>query len=75
MTEGLRLVGAGAAIGLAAAMAATRVLRGLLFEIAPNDPVAIVAATLLLAGVSVIASYVPARRATRVDPITLLKTL
>ena len=75
MTEGLRLVGAGAAIGIVAAISVTRVLRGLLFEVAPTDPVTMVAATLLLIGASAIASYVPARRAARVDPIALLKTL
>jgi ABC-type lipoprotein release transport system permease subunit len=75
MTEGLRLVGVGAAIGVATAMTATRILRGLLFQVAPNDPVTMAAATLVLVGVSAIASYLPARRATRVDPIAVLKTL
>jgi putative ABC transport system permease protein len=52
MTEGLRLVGVGAAIGVATAMTATRILRGLLFQVAPNDPVTMAAATLVLVGVS-----------------------
>jgi len=72
--EGLRLAGAGALIGLAAAAAATRALRALLFEVQPLDPTALLAAALLLVGASALASYLPARRATRVDPITLLRT-
>jgi predicted permease len=72
--EGLRLAGAGALIGFAAAAAATRALRALLFEVQPVDPGALLAAILLLVGASALASYLPARRATRVDPITLLRT-
>jgi ABC-type lipoprotein release transport system permease subunit len=64
----------GAVIGLAAAAAATRALRALLFEVQPLDPTALLAAALLLVGASALASYLPARRATRVDPIALLRT-
>lgn len=71
--EGLRLAGLGAAIGLATAAAATRLLRGLLFGVHPLDPVSLLAAALLLVGVSALASYIPARRATRVDPVSMLR--
>ncbi len=72
--EGLRLAGMGAAIGLASAVVATRLLRGLLFDVHPLDPASFLAAAMLLMGVSALASYLPARRATRVDPIVLLRT-
>lgn len=72
--EGLRLAGLGAAIGLASAAMATRLLRGLLFDVQPLDSASLLAATLLLMGVSALVSYLPARRATRVDPIALLRT-
>jgi predicted permease len=72
--EGLRLAALGAVIGLAVAAAATRGLRALLFEVQPLDPTALLAAALLLVGASTLASYLPARRATRVDPIALLRT-
>jgi ABC-type antimicrobial peptide transport system permease subunit len=71
--EGLRLAGLGAAIGLAGAVAATRLLRGLLFGVHPLDPVSLLASALCLVGVSVLASYIPARRATRVDPVSMLR--
>ena len=71
--EGLRLGGLGAALGLAGAMAATRLLSGLVFEIDPLDPISIVIAALLLVGVSALACYVPARRAISMDPIATLR--
>ena len=63
LAEGLRLAGLGAAIGLACAVVATRLLRGLLFGVQPLDPASLLAAALLLVGVSALSSYVPARRA------------
>jgi predicted permease len=74
LSEGLRLAGIGAAIGLATAMAVTHLLRGLLFGVDALDAVSMVTAVLLLVGVSTLASYVPARRATRVDPMFALRT-
>lgn len=71
--EGLRLAGLGAAIGLASASAATRLLRGLLFGVHPLDPASLLAAALLLVGVSAVASYLPARRAMQVDPASTLR--
>jgi predicted permease len=71
--EGLRLAGVGAAIGLVSAVVGTRLLRGLLFDVHPLDPAAMVAATLLLVSASALACYLPARRATRIDPVALLR--
>jgi predicted permease len=73
--EGLRLAILGAAIGLGGALAATRVLEGLLFEVRPLDPVSLLGAALVLIGASGVASLVPARHATRVDPLTVLRAL
>jgi len=74
LAEGVRLAGLGAAIGLGAAVAGTRVLRGLLFGVHALDPASMLGATLLLVGASALASYLPARRATRVDPVSVLRS-
>jgi predicted permease len=71
--EGLRLAVAGAIAGLVLAFAATRVLRGLLFETEPLDPVSLGTAALALVGAAVVATWLPARRAMRVDPIEVLR--
>ncbi len=72
--EGLRLAGTGAAIGLVGALAAARLLRSLLFGVTPLDPVSVLGAAALLVGASSLASWLPARRATRVDPVVVLRT-
>lgn len=64
---------AGVALGLGGALAATRLLRSLLFEVAPADPATFAAAVVLLAAVAVAATAAPARRAARVDPMTALR--
>jgi predicted permease len=74
LAEGLRLTALGAVIGLAIAVAAARVVRGLLFAVHPLDPASLLGAALLLVGASALACYLPARRAARVDPIALLRT-
>lgn len=63
----------GVAIGLAASFGLTRFLTGLLFEVKPMDPLVLSLAALLLASVAVIACYLPARRATKVDPLDALR--
>jgi putative ABC transport system permease protein len=72
--EGLRLAFAGALTGLAATLIATRTLRGLLFGVHPLDPLTLLLTVLALGGVSVLASYLPARRAAKVDPVALLRS-
>jgi putative ABC transport system permease protein len=71
--EGMMLGLAGVAIGVAAALATTRVLTSFLFGIQPADPVTLAAVSLLTILVAATASYVPARRATRVDPLVVLR--
>ena len=71
--EGLRLGAVGAAIGLAGATIVARLLRGLLFEVHPLDPTSLLTATVLLIAVSGLACYMPARRATRLDPVVTLR--
>jgi putative ABC transport system permease protein len=71
--EGFRLAIAGIGLGLAGAFAATRVLTSLLFEVKPTDPPTFIGLSLLLAMVALLASYVPARRATKVDPLQALR--
>jgi len=73
VTENLWLVAAGAAAGLAGALAATRVLRSMLFEVSTTDAATFIGAAVLLALVSVGATYVPARRAARLDPMVALR--
>jgi putative ABC transport system permease protein len=70
---GVRLVGAGVAIGLVAAFACTRLLRNLLFEVRPSDPLTLFATVLFLTVVGLLACAVPARRASRVDPVHALR--
>jgi putative ABC transport system permease protein len=71
--DGLRLVGVGAAIGAAGAVAGTRLMQSLLFETAALNPAMIVAAVLVLGTACVAACYIPVRRATRIDPCSLLQ--
>jgi putative ABC transport system permease protein len=68
-----RLALVGSLIGVAGALAATRVLRGLLYEVTPTDPATLAGVVLLLGAVTLAASYVPARRAARVDPMEALR--
>jgi len=72
--EVLLLVMLGIGIGLTAALATTRYVSSLLFELTPNDPLTITVATLLMIGVAVLAGYLPARRAARVDPLVALRS-
>jgi len=71
--KGLALVVTGSMVGVAAVLAFSRLLRGLLFEVAPNDPLVLCAATGLLIAVALLATYIPARAATRIDPVVALR--
>jgi putative ABC transport system permease protein len=73
VARSLKLVLLGLAAGTFAALLLTRLLRGLLYGVDPTHPAAYVAAALLLAGVAACASWIPARRAARVDPVVALR--
>ena len=73
LREALLLVGIGLIVGVSASLAVTKVTASLLYELKPNDPLTIIGATLLLATVAIVAGYLPARRAARVDPLVALR--
>lgn len=71
--KGLALIAAGGVLGSVVAFALSHFLRGLLFGVAPGDPLAICAAAFLLLTVALLATYIPARSATRIDPMVALR--
>jgi putative ABC transport system permease protein len=73
LREAALLVGVGVGLGLPAALAAARLATGLLYGVTPADPVSVSLAVLLLCAVAALACYLPARRATRVDPMVALR--
>jgi putative ABC transport system permease protein len=74
LTMGGRLVLVGLAIGIAASLASTRLLRSQLFGVQPADPLAYAAVAVVLGFVALVACYIPARRAASVDPMVALRT-
>jgi putative ABC transport system permease protein len=73
LRQGMRLAMVGAAVGLIGALIVTRLMAGLLFGVSPADPLTFAGVTLLLIGVALLACYIPARRAIRVDPLIALR--
>ena len=71
--QGMRLVLIGACIGLLGAFAVTRVLTAVLFNVRPTDPLTFGTVTLFLFAVALLACYLPARRATKIDPMEALR--
>jgi putative ABC transport system permease protein len=71
--QGAILAAIGIVAGLGAAFGLTRLMSSLLYNVEPNDPLTFAAVSLMLAGVALLASYIPARRATKVDPIVALR--
>lgn len=71
--QGVVLAAVGLAIGAAGSLAVTRLLGSMLFEVKPGDPVTLIGVSLLLMLVAVAACYIPARRASRVEPLVALR--
>jgi putative ABC transport system permease protein len=71
--QGLALVFAGIAIGLAGSFALTRVIASLLFRVSATDPITFISLPLLLAAVALMACWLPARRAMKVDPLVAIR--
>src|SRR5262249_32962184 len=74
MRRGLLLTGAGVVVGIVLGAVLTRWLQSQLFGVQPSDPLTMAAVLVLMTAVAAVATYVPARRAARVDPVTVLRS-
>ncbi|AHG88138.1 permease [Gemmatirosa kalamazoonensis] len=74
LREGMRLTALGLALGVVSALWLTRLLRGMLFEVTPTDAATFAGVSVLLAAAALAANYVPARRASRVDPLAAIRS-
>ena len=72
--RGLLLTAIGLGIGVGLALAASRVMQSLLFEVSSTDPASLIGVALLVSAAAAVASIIPARRATRVDPVVALRS-
>jgi putative ABC transport system permease protein len=73
LRQGLGLATAGAALGLVGSVIVSHLMAGLLYGVRPTDPVTFVGVAILLIGIALLACYIPARRAMRVDPMIALR--
>ena len=73
LREVATMVGVGVAVGVPLSIALSRIVETQLFGLSPQDPIALAVAAIVLAGVALAAGYLPARRATRVDPMLALR--
>ncbi len=73
MRQGMLLTGAGLAIGLAGAVGLTQLMTSLLYDVRPSDPATLVGVALAIAVVAAVACYLPAYRASRLDPLVVLR--
>jgi putative ABC transport system permease protein len=73
VVQGLRVTTVGVIVGLTASLAASRLIASLLYDVSPSDSITFVAVPVLLAAAALAASYLPALRATRIDPIVALR--
>jgi len=71
--EGFRLIAGGVVAGMAAGLVLSRVLKSFLFQVEPTDPVTLIGVAVLFAGVSLMACWVPTRRAAKIDPVEALR--
>jgi ABC-type antimicrobial peptide transport system permease subunit len=74
LRQGLSMVALGLAIGIGGALALSRVMDGLLYGVGPSDPLTFIVVALVLIGVAIVACFVPARRATTIDPLIALRS-
>jgi putative ABC transport system permease protein len=73
LRQGVRLIGTGVLIGLAIAFAVSRLLANMLVGVSASDPITYASVAVLLGGLALVAGYIPARRAMRVDPMVALR--
>jgi putative ABC transport system permease protein len=73
LRQGISVVGVGLALGLVISLAGTRLLSGLVVGVKPSDPITFIVVVLLLTGIALFACWIPARRATRIDPLIALR--
>jgi putative ABC transport system permease protein len=73
LRQGISVVGIGLVLGLLISLAGTRLLSGLVVGVKPSDPVTFIVVVLLLTGIALFACWIPARRATRIDPLIALR--